>query len=268
MNKSSPAKQQLQQKQQRAPLTPLDANAKPSLPSPRMLKEGPMSVIPTTGGVSPLKRPLHTDIATDTSNATVSPSPSLKRACLIQQAFASTSPPSTLAQQQQQQQRQEQQQQEEEEAEEEEQKQQQQQQQSERSRTSSPDAPSIFDSSAGCCDGDSSWATTATEPDHVAIVAGAPALLAPRPRGSSLTREQAREKASILRLRLGLASYKVRTGQTTVPLAQLQHKPFLPALSATPQDSSSETIDAPSTSNSIGAAAAPSEEEGPSSQET
>lgn len=34
------------------------------------------------------------------------------------------------------------------------------------------------------------------------------------------------QKAEILRLRLGLASYKVRTGQTSVPLADLVVKPL------------------------------------------
>lgn len=71
------------------------------------------------------------------------------------------------------------------------------------------------------------------------------------PRASVLTREQAREvnisprhppndffhtfanlfvyqRAEILRLRLGLASYKLRTGQTSVPLANLQAKPLPP----------------------------------------
>lgn len=34
------------------------------------------------------------------------------------------------------------------------------------------------------------------------------------------------QRAEILRLRLGLASYKVRTGQISVPLADLQAKPI------------------------------------------
>lgn len=34
------------------------------------------------------------------------------------------------------------------------------------------------------------------------------------------------QKAEILRLKLGLASYKVRTGQTDVPLAELVAKPL------------------------------------------
>ena len=37
-----------------------------------------------------------------------------------------------------------------------------------------------------------------------------------------LTREQARRRAEVLRLRLGLAGYKVRTGQQDVPLERLQ----------------------------------------------
>ncbi|KAG6131296.1 hypothetical protein E4U22_004875 [Claviceps purpurea] len=101
---------------------------------------------------------------------------------------------------------------------------------SHRSRTTSPSTSSVFDTTA--VEGDASWATTTTEPEMAGTVAaGAPlAPLAPRTRGN-MTREQAREKAEILRLRLGLASYKLRTGQTNVPLADLQHKP-LPPLSS------------------------------------
>lgn len=36
------------------------------------------------------------------------------------------------------------------------------------------------------------------------------------------------QKAEMLRLRLGLASYKVKTGQTEIPLERLQRKPFAP----------------------------------------
>ncbi|PNY29594.1 Uncharacterized protein TCAP_00491 [Tolypocladium capitatum] len=86
------------------------------------------------------------------------------------------------------------------------------------SRSPSPDSVSLFDTSAG--DGDVSSATAATEPDVVAAVV--------RPPRGSMTREQAREKAEILRLRLGLASYKLRTGQTAVPLADLQPRPLPP----------------------------------------
>ncbi|KAG5985876.1 hypothetical protein E4U54_005749 [Claviceps lovelessii] len=95
-----------------------------------------------------------------------------------------------------------------------------------RSRTSSPSTSSIFDTSAA--EGDASWTTTTTEPDRaVAGATDAPILMVPRPRGN-MTREQAREKAEILRLRLGLACYKLRTGQTGVPLADLQRKPLPP----------------------------------------
>ncbi|KAF4511443.1 hypothetical protein G6O67_003242 [Ophiocordyceps sinensis] len=92
----------------------------------------------------------------------------------------------------------------------------------------SPDASSVFDAS---------WATMTTtttvaapvEPDGVdgaaswAVTAAAAAAPAQR-----LTREQAREKVEILRLRLGLASYKLRTGQTAIPLADLQPRPLPP----------------------------------------
>ncbi|KAL6696109.1 hypothetical protein J3F84DRAFT_325033 [Trichoderma pleuroticola] len=88
-----------------------------------------------------------------------------------------------------------------------------------RSRSPSLETSSLFDSSAG----DASW-TTATEPDATAATTLSAAT---RPR--ALTREQAREKAEILRLRLGLAGYKLRTGQTSVPLSQLQRKPLPPS---------------------------------------
>ncbi|KAL7950894.1 hypothetical protein V8C42DRAFT_307872 [Trichoderma barbatum] len=88
-----------------------------------------------------------------------------------------------------------------------------------RSRSPSLETSSVFDSSAG----DASWATAATEPD--ATAAATTAVTRPR----ALTREQAREKAEILRLRLGLAGYKLRTGQTSVPLSELQRKPLPPS---------------------------------------
>jgi len=80
---------------------------------------------------------------------------------------------------------------------------------SNRSRSRTPeeeDESSLFDNN------DNSWATNTT-PD-----------VSPAPR--ILTRDEAREKAEILRLRLGLAGYKVRTGQTSVPLANLVAKPL------------------------------------------
>ncbi|KAK2594939.1 hypothetical protein QQS21_007342 [Conoideocrella luteorostrata] len=175
---SSPVKQ-------RAALAPLDANAKPSLPSPKMPKDGSISAIPLTGGSSPLKRVLPASLVGTKRPAEDASSPGNKKPCVDEE--------STRLQ---------------------------------RSRTSSPSTSSIFDTSAA--EGDSSWATAATEPDTLStIITDAPALLAPRQRGN-MTREQAREKAEILRLRLGLASYKLRTGQTTVPLADLQHKPLPP----------------------------------------
>ncbi|KAM5351244.1 hypothetical protein ACJ41O_003967 [Fusarium nematophilum] len=48
----------------------------------------------------------------------------------------------------------------------------------------------------------------------------------------------ASKRAEILRLRLSLANYKVRTGQTTVPLADLQRRP-LPAPGSGPDSDSS-----------------------------
>ncbi|KAG8428826.1 hypothetical protein J3459_002400 [Metarhizium acridum] len=193
----SPAKQ-------RAPLAPLDANAKPSLPSPKMPKDGSVPVIPLTGGSSPLKKSLS---SFTTTSGTKRPAEELaspggsKKTCVEEVRVPHReNPPCPPGNQMLNNGPQD----------------------ARRSRTSSPDSPSLFDTSAA--EGDSSWATTATEPD-AGIVADAPALLAPRQRGT-MTREQAREKAAILRLRLGLASYKVRTGQTTVPLADLQRKPL------------------------------------------
>ncbi|KAI0834440.1 hypothetical protein F5Y06DRAFT_154388 [Hypoxylon sp. FL0890] len=84
----------------------------------------------------------------------------------------------------------------------------------------SPDEESsIFDNSVI----DTSQATTITEPD--AEVA-APTPPAPPRQQRAMTREEARIKAETLRLRLGLASYKVRTGQTDLPLDQLKVKPL------------------------------------------
>ncbi|CEJ81994.1 hypothetical protein VHEMI02088 [[Torrubiella] hemipterigena] len=94
-----------------------------------------------------------------------------------------------------------------------------------RSRTNSPDVSSVFDNASEGSGEDSSWGTVATEPADVG--AAMPVTLSV-PRASVLTREQARERAEILRLRLGLASYKLRTGQTSVPLANLQAKPLPP----------------------------------------
>ncbi|KPM42629.1 hypothetical protein AK830_g3945 [Neonectria ditissima] len=90
------------------------------------------------------------------------------------------------------------------------------------SRSHSPEASSLFDTSAN----DASWATATTEPDAAAPLAAAALRQIPFTRPRALTREQAKEKAEILRLRLSLGLYKVRTGQTTVPLADLQRRPM------------------------------------------
>ncbi|KAI1393225.1 uncharacterized protein F4822DRAFT_383988 [Hypoxylon trugodes] len=92
-----------------------------------------------------------------------------------------------------------------------------------RQRSDSPDEESsLFDNSAI----DATQDTTITEPD-VEVLARVPPVQAPAPgRQRAISREEARRKAETLRLRLGLASYKVRTGQTDVPLDQLKVKPL------------------------------------------
>ncbi|KAI1504243.1 hypothetical protein F5X99DRAFT_372946 [Biscogniauxia marginata] len=94
-----------------------------------------------------------------------------------------------------------------------------------RERSVSPaeaaDSSSIFDNSAI----DTSQDTTITEPDAEVSAPPLP-VPAPPPRRPAMTREEARQKAEVLRLRLGLASYKVRTGQTDVPLERLKLKPL------------------------------------------
>ncbi|RSM03098.1 hypothetical protein CEP52_007572 [Fusarium oligoseptatum] len=92
-------------------------------------------------------------------------------------------------------------------------------------RSNSPDVSSVFDTSAN----DASWATAATENDAVPArtSTSAPASPAPTSRGT-LTRQQVRQRAETLRLRLSLANYKLRTGQTAVPLSELQRRPLLP----------------------------------------
>ncbi|KAL0932048.1 uncharacterized protein CTRU02_213001 [Colletotrichum truncatum] len=93
-----------------------------------------------------------------------------------------------------------------------------QQQQTPRNRSASPDTSSVFDNSAM----DTSQNTTIiTEPDTEQVRTLPP----PRPR-RLLTREEARQKARILRLKLGLANYKLQTGQENVPLEMLQMKPL------------------------------------------
>ncbi|KAM0818480.1 hypothetical protein AB5N19_04292 [Seiridium cardinale] len=80
--------------------------------------------------------------------------------------------------------------------------------------SASPEPSSVFDNSIV----DTSQATCATEPDTDALVPSPPRP----PRRPTITREEARQKAEILRLRLGLAGYKLRTGQENVPLERLE----------------------------------------------
>ncbi|KAL2016482.1 hypothetical protein VTK56DRAFT_3478 [Thermocarpiscus australiensis] len=105
-----------------------------------------------------------------------------------------------------------------------------------RHRSASPGASSVFEDTSAI---DTSQDTTLTEPDAETTAAPPPRPRASRPR---LTREQAREKAEILRLRLGLASYKVRTGQTDVPLERLQMMRPVPGLTTTSLSPSSSVL--------------------------
>ncbi|GKT80546.1 cyclin-dependent kinase protein, partial [Colletotrichum tofieldiae] len=92
-------------------------------------------------------------------------------------------------------------------------------QQTLRNRSASPDTSSVFDNSA--MDTSQENTTMLTEPD---AEQAARVLPPPRPR-RLLTREEARQKARILRLKLGLANYKLQTGQENVPLDRLEVKP-------------------------------------------
>ncbi|KAI1189811.1 hypothetical protein F5B17DRAFT_438606 [Nemania serpens] len=89
-----------------------------------------------------------------------------------------------------------------------------------RPRSISPEEVSIFDNSTI----DNSQLTVISEPD--VETSTVPAIAETRPRQGSMTREEARKKAEILRLRLGLAGYKVRTNQADVPLERLQVRPL------------------------------------------
>ncbi|GKU01316.1 hypothetical protein FLAG1_03386 [Fusarium langsethiae] len=84
-------------------------------------------------------------------------------------------------------------------------------------RSASPDVSSVFDTSAN----DASWATTTSDHDTAP-----PATEQTAQQPTILTRQQIRQRAETLRLRLSLANYKVRTGQTTVPLSELQQRPL------------------------------------------
>ncbi|KAI1754336.1 hypothetical protein F4782DRAFT_51760 [Xylaria castorea] len=89
-----------------------------------------------------------------------------------------------------------------------------------RPRSVSPEDSSLFDNSTI----DNSQVTAISEPDVDTTTT--PPVAKNRPRLGSMTREEARQKAEILRLRLGLASYKVRTNQADVPLERLQVRPL------------------------------------------
>mgnify|MGYP000238703594 CR=1 FL=1 len=71
--------------------------------------------------------------------------------------------------------------------------------------------------------------------------------------GSANPLPRLRQKAEILRLRLGLASYKVRTGQEAVPLAELRPLPLSPAGRRTVR------VQSPAPSHTTAAAAAADE---------
>ncbi|KAF4964359.1 hypothetical protein FSARC_7726 [Fusarium sarcochroum] len=90
-------------------------------------------------------------------------------------------------------------------------------------RSASPDVSSVFDTSAN----DASWATTTSDHDTATAAPTATATTEQTTQQSpTLTRQQIRQRAETLRLRLSLANYKVRTGQTTVPLSELQQRPL------------------------------------------
>ncbi|KAI8289089.1 hypothetical protein K4K56_007761 [Colletotrichum sp. SAR 10_98] len=90
-------------------------------------------------------------------------------------------------------------------------------------RSASPATSSVFDNSAM----DTSQNTTIlTEPDQEQAARTTTTTLPPQRPRRLLTREEARQKARILRLKLGLANYKLQTGQEDVPLDRLQVKPL------------------------------------------
>ncbi|KAK2000093.1 hypothetical protein LX36DRAFT_741265 [Colletotrichum falcatum] len=91
-------------------------------------------------------------------------------------------------------------------------------QQTQRNPSASPDTSSVFDNSAMDISQEN---TMLTEPDAEQSARAQPPA---RPR-RLLTREEARQKARILRLKLGLANYKLQTGQENLPLDRLEVKP-------------------------------------------
>ncbi|ROT36016.1 hypothetical protein SODALDRAFT_328403 [Sodiomyces alkalinus F11] len=98
---------------------------------------------------------------------------------------------------------------------------------SQQDRSVSPDASSVFDNSVTETSHDTSQDTTITEPDSTQQgSAYQPSILQPRRSTPPMTREEARQKVESLRLRLGLANYKLQTGQADIPLERLQAKPM------------------------------------------
>lgn len=160
-------------------------------------------------------------------------------------------------------------------------------------RSISPDTSSVFDTSGM----NTSQDTTITEPDTDAPITITTTATAPASTPSSVTetpsslppppppprrvptREEFRQKAEILRLRLSLATYKVKTGQTDVPLDKLQVRPVpgmarhrtpLPSMSAhtiqrsTPAQQWYRSLTPPGSRDVVAAVAAAAEEEGAS----
>ncbi|EJT81894.1 hypothetical protein GGTG_01868 [Gaeumannomyces tritici R3-111a-1] len=112
-----------------------------------------------------------------------------------------------------------------------------------RQRSPSPAESSVFDMSGV----DTTQATALTEPDvedpAATLPYPAPATSAPAPARRPQSRTEAtRQKAEMIRLRLSLAAYKVRTGQTDVPLERLQMiRPASAGLSGSRPSSAAET---------------------------
>ncbi|KAF3065271.1 putative cyclin-dependent kinase protein [Daldinia childiae] len=97
------------------------------------------------------------------------------------------------------------------------------QEEAERQQYKSLEEYSFLDNSAI----DITLETTVIDPYLEVVAPAPPTPPAPARRRSTMTREEARQKAEMLRLRLGLASYKVRTGQTDVSLEQLEAQTLL-----------------------------------------
>ncbi|KAI1816782.1 hypothetical protein GGS20DRAFT_159729 [Poronia punctata] len=184
----------------RRALAPVDANTRSPLPASRLSPTKPnlikskLSLGASPIDLGPAKRPIELE------SSRVLPTPT-KRRRLSETANEPASPQLDASPQKEQ------------------------QDGSPKRRSASPEFSSLFDHSVA----DSSHITSITEQEvepvgQVAPVT--PVAIETRPRQRSMTREEARQKAEILRLRLGLASYKVRTNQADVPLERLQIRPL------------------------------------------